>query len=1503
MTADIVLKHETMNPCCTVWKERYSKMKEQRTALRQGLNIYEQQIGKIEAENCNLKKAIEDERLRADIEREEKGKESAIRVTLENEISVLKSQILLLQQKGGPQAQEVDREVLLLQTRASEGETEINRLKELLERERIRADSEKKKAEAEKKKANEAWKIVKEEKSRADEERKLANIEGKKAEEYRLQLETLKSESDEARSKLVLETFKSVEVNKKLEEERQQRIKEKKRADLEMAKTEEQRKLAEKTRKKAMDEKCRADYLSQQLEEHRRRIEKLQKKMDELVSSRKLVEAPAYPPDKQENADTIKMKGGLRLDMLKREADESKLVLEYLKPEETSKRLEEEKQKVIREKKRADAEMRKAEEQRKVAEVNRKKALEEKHRADQLAQQLEDNKRRVEELQKEIQEFLSSKKLVEALVIQPDKNMNAETAKMKLLKKQLKFEKMRVKHAKQVAKLDTGRNNILQQELCRLKQELVQFSHHLDILDNCFLHSDEGIDDLPKAGNLSYMRSFNLKGGLFSMEPYQMKLHGENDIVKPICTSMDASDFFKQNEECRAPLLPKTGGNCTECISGIDSKLEPLPRGSNRKMLQSSAINSSMASFSDRPLVGSQDRCAFSVTASAKFSEEKSNLQPTISRLSGEVTKMRYNENLAVVAENSVKSPISVDAVARRAGHSKKRKRILDAVESIEHLYSEGKKWHLQIEEKLSMLQGMLNSQMDKPLKEGRCLARNLQGNLYGEQDKSHKKRKASPEEEVILQHLCDLSGRMDGIEEANVRTQSNPTTNKLTETAHPRKDGLVDYVRSNQEILGSFDNVEDGDYMKLLDLDNAVDEECFRAAIEMPLSPSLPEIEFQSSETFEIDKSKWLVDENSYKGFSSEKDNLVPYCDSDVINVETDSNKFEFNDSRTSCNPLLHWNEGFVDYFENITDKENGMHNTIYTGNTSVCQNCDSGAELGALGVSYTSISGNEGPKISYRSELGSARDGLPKFCVVFSDTKDNDSISRIFCAIRTCMAQCSMISQTDWVVRKVLPALLKVEDLLPKEKVCVFFSLVLHNFSGITLGNLGNFLNGDSIPFLDSFAGHICAVMSDVETRSMFSELCHLDELLTLIEDFLIDRRVLVYSDVSSESSLVCDSRVNILLNGADIMLSFETASTHQLLAGGIVLASICAAVDHIGFICEASYNIFRIQKFDSSSMLTILHVFAYLCGSKYFTLNDYRLLMTVLKSLVNFIERANLSTDSPSCLPSPTEVWPKFPSCTKRAFSEGAVSMDIVISLLLEKLQNCAFSATMHQDLMESANSLSSGAPPQEERTEQNSDHEGLHYGLPMNCNVSCYLNKSRIPTTQSNCVFNGTLCHFSDILSLVELVACYMSWDWICNNIVCQLLKMLESCVLENFVAAVVLLLGQLGRLGVDANGYEDTGVENLRCRLSVFLCQDTSRKLGLSIQIATVTALLGLLPLNFEELIKNNMELPAVVSESVPAECIRKWFSLLSNEQQSLSFSLLQSAGMSSCRTG
>lgn len=264
----------------------------------------------------------------------------------------------------------------------------------------------------------------------------------------------------------------------------------------------------------------------------------------------------------------------------------------------------------------------------------------------------------------------------------------------------------------------------------------------------------------------------------------------------------------------------------------------------------------------------------------------------------------------------------------------------------------------------------------------------------------------------------------------------------------------------------------------------------------------------------------------------------------------------------------------------------------------------------------------------------------------------------------------------------------------------------------------------------------------MSDVETRNMFAKLCNLDELLDLIEDFLIDRRVLMRSDQSSESLLDTDPIANIALNGEDTILSVQRASTNQLVAGASIVASLCAAIDSIGFICEASYNIFRMQEIDTP-LLTVLHVFAYICGSKYFTLDDYRLIMTVIKSLITFVEGANLSANSGSVLPSLALVRPNFPPCTDCPFFGGAVLMEVVVSMLLEKLQNYGLSDISQADKTESRYLLNSEALSHKDETEPSSGQ--TLFGKP---------------TSWPNIFLDGSLCELGDILSLLELVACKM-----------------------------------------------------------------------------------------------------------------------------------------------
>ncbi|KAJ6332546.1 hypothetical protein OIU77_008586 [Salix suchowensis] len=611
MAADVTVKKEATlnNPCCKVWKEKCGKLEEGRKCLRQAVKLLTEQADKFQAEIVSLNKACEEERvkveavkegrekevalrvtlekeisalksevstlhqkgnafqeventevkllqnevfkgeteisrlkellerekLRADsekknaevekkrtadawkhvkAEKEGKEKEAALRVSLENEISALKSEISTSQLMGSMVAEDKNGEVKLLQDQVSKGEKEISRLKELHEREKTRADSEKKKAEVEKKRAAEAWQQVKAEKAKADEERKHASSEQKKAEEYQLRLEALMKESwfEEANKKFeavklkvakekkradsemakaeahrklaeanrmkLLEEKSHTEnickqledlgdANKMLEAEKAKVMKERKRADSEVAKAKEQRKLAETNGMKIIEEKSRADNLSRQLQVARIKIEELDKRVNGFTQSKNMGGNFDDQHDEITNGEIATIKDSM--ENLKNNSGQSNLVLEFLNYEEATKRLNVEKLKAITEQKRAASEMVKAEKLRNLSKINRKVAAEEKSRADQLSRQLDEDKIKIEELQKQIQELQSSKKTAVASSVSPDKFMNVEKSKLKLLEKQVKLEKMRLKHAKVVAKMEKNHNSFLQQELARFE--------------------------------------------------------------------------------------------------------------------------------------------------------------------------------------------------------------------------------------------------------------------------------------------------------------------------------------------------------------------------------------------------------------------------------------------------------------------------------------------------------------------------------------------------------------------------------------------------------------------------------------------------------------------------------------------------------------------------------------------------------------------------------------------------------------------------------------------------------------------------------------------------------------------------------------------------------------------------------------------------------------------------------------------------------------------------
>ncbi|KAL8032316.1 hypothetical protein ABFX02_13G088300 [Erythranthe guttata] len=1316
MAEDVeAVQEKPPNTCCAALKKQHSKLLEKhskvveiRNQLRDAVRLVNKNYDVSEKENEGLRKALEELKVQANVWKDEKQRECGRCADLEDEVSALNDEVRLLKQNGNTASQAADNQI---QEHLNAAQKEIKQLKELLgkergqtalekknvelqkkradealkkvdmekknvelekkkadealkklEMEKKNAELEKKKAdealkkvemvkkhaELEKKKANEGLKKVEMEKKNVSEAQKVANVERKKAEE---KWEKLKLEFDSLKSNLASDKSKCEDAEKKLEVEKQKVSRERKRADLAVTKFEEQRRLAETNLSKAMIEKERADDLSRKLEEARNRMKKLEGSHESSCNEK------------------------LEKMLFEKEAD------------------------IIRERKRADSKKKKAKEQKKVAEAHQKAAAEQKHRADQISRELESYKLRLEELQKK-QEFVSYRTYADNASLS-NNDVISEIGTVKLLKKQLKLEKMVVKHAQKASKVEAVRNKMLHQEIFNLKQECLSFQQRLDMLDKSFLHDSEGIHKLGKIDS-----RISTRETLFS------------------------------------------DGYNSQVISGIHSRLGPPYRGSSQNMLQNSAIYSSSASFSDRPLAGSQERGTFSITTSAELGEDVSNLEPTIPRLSDKM-KTRRNEHDAVAkADNNKRSPIKINSDERRVGYSG-RKRILDAVESIENLYSKGEKLHQRVSEELSVLNSLFSSQEDEPVNQ------NLKDTSCRKLARPSKKRKTSSEQ-IITGHYLQDSQEPKSILDPNIDhsdacMRASPSRYDARKSDWCFKDGKTHLFGSNQCIPQDFD------YMKLLDLDNADDESAFRRAIDMPLSPLLPEFEFHWDKTLEVDNHAMLVDQS------------------------------------------------FQEELPNTKEK---------------------------LGTSDVSDSGNRESNVPCRRGIVSTHGVFVKYLVIPSDNRDNSSILRILQTVDSCTPLCFFLHPAEIFLPNILHTLLKAEDLSMKEKVSVFLSLILHGISEFGMKNLASVSSDNFTHSLDAVTLHIRSALSDPYLRKIFMESCEFVELFAVIEDFFLQRKLLVRGDVYAEREAPLGSKINLVLNGDSITLSEVLASPDLLVAGGSLLASLCSAVDHIGFVCEISCNIISIQKLDPAVMLAVLHVFAHICGPKYFALEQYSLAMTVVKSVVMFLEKQTLPIDSTSF--SPLSKIRLCSSSTICPFLEGAVSVEDVALLLLENLHKCEQSHG--------------------ERAEEGS--------------------------------YDENFCDSIDILSLVEILASFMGWGWTFDHMIGQICEYLESHLMEGFSAAIFVLLGQLGRLGVGASGYEDPGVTNLRGRLSTFVLETTFSKLNFSVQFAIITCLLGLTAIKFEDIIEGKVETASVTSQSIPASLVREWFSHLGREQQS-----------------
>ena len=87
-----------------------------------------------------------------------------------------------------------------------------------------------------------------------------------------------------------------------------------------------------------------------------------------------------------------------------------------------------------------------------------------------------------------------------------------------------------------------------------------------------------------------------------------------------------------------------------------------------------------------------------------------------------------------------------------------------------------------------------------------------------------------------------------------------------------------------------------------------------------------------------------------------------------------------------------------------------------------------------------------------------------------------------------------------------------------------------------------------------------------------------------------------------------------------------------------------------------------------------------------------------------------------------------------------------------------------------------------------------------------------------------------------------------------------------------------------RLGIRECGYDDVGVESIKCQLSDILCHVDGPKCN-AFAISVVSALVRLHPNGHEEFVNDNIELPGHSTSAIPG-ILRDCLSRLKSEQAS-----------------
>ncbi|KAL6616124.1 hypothetical protein ACP70R_038394 [Stipagrostis hirtigluma subsp. patula] len=1256
--------------------------------------------------------------------------------------------------------------------------------------------------------------------------------------------------------------------------------------------------------------------LKQVLGEERKKVTSEKKKVEEeknkALEMQKILKSETHKSEEYRRvADTERKVANdwrASCERLRSEANEARgqLAAQIQKTEEALKRVEGEKQKVSREKKRADSEKSLAEKNKTVIEAERKKVMEEKSRADNLFAKLEEQKKLNESLRNSIQverkNAVEEKKRAEHLfqkleeerkrseylqrksnelfgdVISSDKyggrhvDRASESANVKLLKENLKLKKDQLKHVKNVSKLEKAKNALIRRELQRLKQDWMQLLSRFSILDGHLAGGVEGTNVLTELNQLPEIRGFEQK--LLPNDAVPAPYFGLQAAMVPFGSSIP--------REYTSYQLPRE--SCTRPISGTSSELGPPPGSSIRTKSKSHHRSSCPTSISDERFMGSQGKDGLFVSSSRDIRKKQNSVAP----------ELQENRVLSLEALNS-SLPGGTEVTDKKLGGDRKRKRNKKSLEAAACLSSKHDLLHLKLKDHAAI------SSENLAFKEDRSILR--QGNNTT---------------------MCVTEGHME-----NHRRKCLAVTDKVPAFGFPAKvpspGGANICVGSKFASLLSFEETIRGNCLKLLNLDNGMHEEKYRKAMERPVSPDLPIIRPRrtnvpthkephnlGAETLHVcpasgsdatdfmARSKLLeVKDPTIQNWSQSgiqldpslcriecSDNVKQHCANDKSNAEVSvcSVKTVNVLTNASLGCLSHEDEAQNPLVSSAEESDNTSMPVLGSScsghSNSTLQSLHLCKEAPSKKNSYKISDRSDDPGLEATVSTGKTKvtnpisldlnsilvrhHGFQKttmHLVRFMFMKRSNLVN-IFRYWETLISEAGKLSKEASIDGPLLERVSTEPLLATEEKVSLILSLLLGDirFSREPFAD-GNFATS-------TFS---LSVKSCVETRWTILKRDQLDVLVSLIEDFLVNKEVVVWEKTGQKIS---DAVKYNNLDDEGEQLSTKPATIDQFISACIMLASICLEVERTDVLLEVSYKVLLMGKSNLSWTLLALHVFGSICGDKFLFPNSCNFLMTAIRLVVLLLE-----SKDPSLCPVSSYIQTNkpadLPSCTNCLFDVDTVSIDAFISSLLDELNFCSLlwnnRAGSNETIARCSSRLGSS-------------------GLEANCGEICSIFKQgKLAQDSLSYPAGFDLCYFTELISLLELFGVYMSCEWTYNNVIVRLLKILESCTCEEYSAALLVLVSQLGRFFIDDVGYEQRAVSKLRNKLSWLLGTSFTKSRSLTVQFSAVGALLILLPLPFVKVVAAQTR-PVSGPFVLQVRQISEWFDQLSKEHQSLASS-------------